>query len=548
VQSALASARAELASILERAELNDSSDPDQELSALCSQHAAFCEAVDGERDARRDVSALRIAIESAADSDPSLLTESPEELRARRDAIAELADRLVGVVAEISSLNTRMEAAKRGSDVERAQAEVAAAEEVLRDHRNADLAAMAGHMLVQHLLRATQDNHRPEVFHRARTLFTQVTRGCYRLEFDDAELGDVSTFRAFDTHSRRNHTLDELSSGTKVQLLLAIRIAFVETQEHGLKLPLFLDETLATSDDERARAIMSGIIALAEEGRQVFYFTAQSDEVRRWREALLEASVEHAMLNLARIRSLSSGDLDTISVAPPESYVVSSLPSPAEHTHESYGSALGVPPLRNGEPATSAHLWYMVHDVRALHHLLEVGFGRWGQLQEVASGRDAAILSQFPGVFAKARMLARALDVLCAQAAIGQGKRVDRVCLLDSEAVTPTMMDPVMELVERCDGDAREIVSALDRREVVRFQRSSVDKLRDYLAENGYLDDRPARAMGDIRLAMIGALAAEASFSSEAVAEVDYLLKIVSRSSMSSGSRATGGAAAQSLS
>ena len=88
----------------------------------------------------------------------------------------------------------------------------------------------------------------------------------------------------------------------------------------------------------------------------------------------------------------------------------------------------------------------------------------------------------------------------------------------------------------------------LDRREVARFQRSSVDKLRDYLSENGYLDARPARATEDIRLAMIGALAAEASFSSEAVAEVDYLLKIVSRSSVSSGSRATGGAAAQSLS
>ncbi len=545
-QATLESARAELASIVERAGLGE--DSDHELYALCSQCADYCEAVEMERDARRDVSALRLAMEKAAEADPSLLTGSPEELRSRRAALASTAERLVAVVSEISSLETRMDSAKRGSDVERAQAEVSAAEEMLRDHRNADLAAMAGHLLVQHLLRATQDNHRPEVFHRARELFTQVTRGCYRLEFDDADLGDASTFRAFDTHTRRSHSLDELSSGTKVQLLLAIRIAFVETQEHGLRLPLFLDETLATSDDERARAIMDGVIALAEEGRQVFYFTAQADEVRRWREVLQERAVEHAMFDLARIRSLSSGGLDALDVPAPESFAVGSLPPPDDHTHESYGSALGVPPLRTGEPATSAHVWYVVHDVRALHHLLGLGCRLWGQLENVAGGREPAILSDFPGVYAQARILARALDVLCAHAAIGVGKRVDRQCLLDSEAVTDTMMGAVMELVERHDGDAREIVNALERREVARFQRSSLDRLRDYFTENGYVDDRPAPAMEDIRLAMINALAAESRFSTSAVADVDYLLRIVSRSAGSARAHAAGGAGAHATS
>jgi DNA repair exonuclease SbcCD ATPase subunit len=545
-RATLASARAELASILERAGLEE--DSDHELFALCSQHAAYLKAVELERDARRDVSALRMAIEPVAEADPSLLTQSPEELRSRREALASAAERLVGVVSAISSLETRLEAAKRGNDVERAQAEVSAAEEVLRDHRNADLAAMAGHLLVQHLMRATQDNHRPEVFHRARALFTQVTRGCYRLEFDDADLGDASSFRAFDTHTRRSRSLDELSSGTKVQLLLAIRIAFVETQEHGLRLPLFLDETLATSDDERARAIMDGVIALAEEGRQVFYFTAQADEVRRWRDVLRESSVEHAMFDLARIRSLSSGGLDAISVAPPESFVVSSLPSPDGHTHESYGSVLGVPPLRPREPATSAHLWYVVHDVRALHHLLNLGCRHWGQLENVAGGREPAILSDFPGVYTQARTLARALDVLCAQSAIGVGRRVDRQCLLDSEAVTDTMMGAVMELVERYDGNAREIVNALERREVARFQRSSLDRLRDFFMENGYIDDRPAPAMQDIRLAMINALAADSRFSTSAVADVEYLLRIVSRSAGSARTHATGSAGAHATS
>ena len=102
-------------------------------------------------------------------------------------------------------------------------------------------------------------------------------------------------FTAVDQVERRGRSLDQLSSGTRVQLLLAVRIAFVEQQEQGVKLPLLLDEVLGNSDDERARAIMEAVVELSREGRQIFYFTAQMDEVARWRALFAEDARYHEM-------------------------------------------------------------------------------------------------------------------------------------------------------------------------------------------------------------------------------------------------------------
>jgi len=68
---------------------------------------------------------------------------------------------------------------------------------------------------------------------------------------------------------------------------LSVRLAFVETRETNYRLPITLDETLTNSDDKRARAAIKTMTTLAAD-RQVFYFTAQQDEVGKWREFVPE--------------------------------------------------------------------------------------------------------------------------------------------------------------------------------------------------------------------------------------------------------------------
>src|SRR5690606_38909299 len=190
------------------------------------------------------------------DQDSPTLREALAAAQAEEQEAEQLRERITRIEERISQ-------AKRSHDLEAALAGLARAEDALREARDRDVDAVVAGVLVDFLQRATRDQHRPDVFRRARDLFARITRGRYRLDFDD---GEPPAFRAYDTTAGIGRALDELSSGTRVQLLLAVRIAFVESRETGPRLPLLLDETLGNSDDERARAIMETAIALAADG------------------------------------------------------------------------------------------------------------------------------------------------------------------------------------------------------------------------------------------------------------------------------------------
>src|SRR5690606_12580041 len=151
--------------------------------------------------------------------------------------------------------------------IEEALERIDRAAAALREARERDARGVVSGDLIAYLERATRDQHLPAVFHRARELFTRITHGRYELRLHRE--GEPE-FGAYDNLDRRGRTLDELSSGTRVQLLIAVRVAFVEHQEQGSMLPLVLDEVLGISDDERARAVMEAALELAREGRQIF--------------------------------------------------------------------------------------------------------------------------------------------------------------------------------------------------------------------------------------------------------------------------------------
>lgn len=102
--------------------------------------------------------------------------------------------------------------------------------------------------------------------------------------------GPARIYIAYDKEENMGKKLDQLSTGTRIQLLLAIRVAFVESQESNVKLPLLADELLANSDVDRAKAIIEALTEVSKEGRQIFYFTAQVDEVAKWHSYLSEVN------------------------------------------------------------------------------------------------------------------------------------------------------------------------------------------------------------------------------------------------------------------
>src|SRR5690625_7387582 len=65
--------------------------------------------------------------------------------------------------------------------------------------------------------------------------------------------------------------------------MLAVRLAWLEQAEGGRQmLPVFMDEVLTTSDPDRYLQVVKSVHELIENGRQMFYLTAQENEAGAW--------------------------------------------------------------------------------------------------------------------------------------------------------------------------------------------------------------------------------------------------------------------------
>ena len=201
---------------------------------------------------------------------PDLVALADEGARARLQAdhetsTVEAADH-TPLIQEHTTIRTRLNDAGKDRKLEQAAAEESRARQDLEDKRDEALLAVATRTLLDDVERAFEAEHEPAVLRRARDAFAEVTARAFELR-----LRDDGTFIAHDVRQETARELAELSSGTRMQLLLAVRLAWIETQEQaGETLPLFLDEALTTSDEERFAVMAQSLERLAgagDEGR-----------------------------------------------------------------------------------------------------------------------------------------------------------------------------------------------------------------------------------------------------------------------------------------
>ncbi|MBX3413888.1 MAG: AAA family ATPase [Pirellulales bacterium] len=459
--------------------------------------------------------------DAALAAEPGLKDRTPHELAAELSRAGEAAEQARQLSEEIGRIRQEVEAAKKKSDVEQLLAQETTLADELREQRQRVGRAIVGDLLAAQVSRQSRERDRPAVFRRARQLFSKITHGRYQLELDD---GEPPCFRAIDTSNGLGRALDELSSGTRLQLLLAVRVAFVESQEQGPKLPLLLDETLGNSDERRASEIIDAALTICREGRQLFYFTAQVDEVRKWREVLAAAGdVPHQVLDLAACRDFSEaerlGRLDPLPAPTVE------LPSAEGVDHARYGKLLEVPAFDYRQPANAAHVWYVCDDPLAVHDLLELGINNWGQLETLHRlGGPRPAVRNFD--FARAEAAARALDRMAELRRVGQGKRVDRAALLESGAETK-FFDDMVALSEQVQGDARALLAALEGKAIRGFRGATLGVLREHFLAAGYLDERTTLTRDEIRLETLSAVMHDLNEGRISPARIDQLLSFV---------------------
>src|SRR5690606_13277112 len=276
---------------------------------------------------------------------------------------------------QIAEIRAEVKRAEDGNDLLLAEAELSQVVEAFWPECEKSCLAVAGHVLSEYVYEQTRDLDLPEVYNRKSELIYAFTKHRYRLEMNG------EGFYAFDRERNSDLALDQLSSSTRIQLLLAVRVAFLELQERGYRLPLLLDETLANSDDQRAEEIIHTILQLGNE-RQVFYFTAQQDEVAKWQS--LDTRGQCCFVNLkqpAESRFRGKDELTGLVTAPP---------SPNGDSHDEYGRRISVPPWSPHSSPGSLHLWYVIDDVTLLVRLLTIGYQTWGPLLAALEAGEAA--------------------------------------------------------------------------------------------------------------------------------------------------------------
>jgi len=450
--------------------------------------------------------------------EPGLEDRAAEELRAELVAARETAAKTEELNREIAAIETGLDQAREGHAVEAALAEVERCEAALREAREREIRSVVGHALVEYLRRATRDLQRPAVFRRANELLAQITRGAYEL---DVEEGAAPSFRAIDRVNEKGLSLDDLSSATRVQLLLAVRIAFVESQEGGARLPLILDETLGNSDDDRARAIMEAAVALAAAGRQIFYFTAQLDEVAKWRSLLSQTpDLEWAVFDLAAARGAARHEALPLRLAEPAT--LPEPPAPGDLSHAEYGQVLLVPGIDPFTEPGSVHLWHLVEETACLHRLLTLRLETWGQLRTFVEHGGGDVLGDDATAYPRIRAAARALEAALELARIGRGRPVDRTVIEMSGAVSETFMERATQLIDELRGDAARIVEAIGK--LPRFHARKARDLHNYLEENGYLDTREPLTPEELRARVFAEVGGELEKGMITAASIDRII------------------------
>ena len=451
---------------------------DAAVARLCEHRAPYTAAAH----AAQEAAALAQEADRRARAHPrfreALLTLDRPALARLTDEAHTHAGRRDGHLEEAARIRERVEQARRTHALSLAAARHERSLDALDAVYDSHADALVGHRLAEAVAEETRDEHLPRVFGRARDLLADITADRYRLTFRDG------AFRAEDTARGWTHGLDELSAGTRLQLLLAVRLAFVEAQEAGLRLPLLLDEALANSDDDKATAIAQAVFRLCALGRQVFYFTARADEVATWRrlaEQFTDVPVRFVTLGNAELPAL-----DTLPAEP----TTRALPVPNGQTADAYAAAVGAPAWSGWDPIDALPVSSLLDTAKEVHPCLAAGYAQWGPLVSAAR-RGVDVPVPMPTLV---RMETRARAVEAWQAAWreGRGRRLDRTALAACEAVSENFLDAIAELAAAHDGDARATLAALNDGAVRHFGPAKTERLEDALAHTGYLADGSA--------------------------------------------------------
>ncbi|MBM65497.1 MAG: hypothetical protein CMH55_04600 [Myxococcales bacterium] len=421
---------------------------------------------------RQELAQLATQIE-----DPELLACDQELLAVFTRESEGALENMKVLMDQISKTEQAILQAREQAPLRQADQAFDAAQEALESEYDLGLDCLADTFLAQQLQADYESKSSPQLFGRVRRRLEAFTLGRYELEIQGSEL------RAIDHSGLGSQALSELSHGTRVQLLLAARLAFIEEHEDGVLLPLFLDEALSISDPERFEAVAKVLMDLVAEGRQVFYLSCDGADAHRWQrtaESLGQPAPE--VIRLGKMASLVTYE------------EVPELQAPGrDESAEAYGRRIGVRDLDLWSPAESLDLFYLLEDRLDLVHRLR-------QAQQLQLGPYSLLRTRARNPAQLTDDDLRQLDLRVALfqdflrlQRVGRGSPVRRE-MFEDERLKPSSRALLADLLDAVDGDAQALMLKVEQRQGDAFrrkQRNLAEVLAQILEEHGALDTRP---------------------------------------------------------
>ncbi len=484
--------RQEVQELFDRLELQPGPKTDAEVSRLLELKPPHDRTLGDRDNAARETSRLEKNLAARASH---LLegetTSTPAEIL--QDLIVRektLAEKLQSLQEEIAGIQADIEKTRRGFDLQEAVASAGAARNDLLAVRGANREAALGRMLLDEVERQHERESRPPVLRKAAEYFGLFTGHRYELEMAPQGEGP-DRFCAMADDSVTPLELAQLSDGTRAQLLLAVKLAFITGGEEGAKPPIFLDDSLSSADPERFAAAAASLGRLTQvEDRQIFYLTCNPTDAAAFQRALAAAGMPAARhCDLAEIRALA-GAADPSLLDPGNLPVNIMAPDPEGMTPAAFAEALRVPRPEPWGPVGNIHVWYLADDdldlVRRLVDAEAATLHRFGKVKETLLAAGEITAPEAARLTARGHLWQAWLEGW----RIGRARPVTRQFLTDSEAVSKTYLEPVIKVLAECAWDAACLLKAIEEKRVKGFRAQKLDLLRQELADADFLDPR----------------------------------------------------------
>ena len=398
---------------------------------------------------------------------------SETELHAKEESASQAAGELADLQEKIARNKGKIEAAEDSNELFVALAIAEGIEQDLINDRESAFKKIIGQTLVDWLAEQSTSDQVSNVLLEASNMLDKITKG--ELTLRVSETGKEEFFVIVGDERRG---LNELSVGERVQVLLSVRMAFLDHTEIAT-LPLVLDETLGTSDDERTHDIINSVMEVASLGRQVFYFTAQMDEVAKWKSVL-----EQYPTLESRIIDLDAQLDNSVAKEIPQAEaftLAATIEAPGECSHQEFGEKLGVlrPVLIPYIPG-KLHLWYLIEDLELLHACIKTRVVTWGSLQQAfrhhASGVPFINKEQYSTIESRAAAVTSAVN----QWSVGRVTPITREDLRKG-GVSDVFMERVWDISLRFEHCGLSLIKELQTSRPKQWSEGKTNKLEEYL-------------------------------------------------------------------